>query len=282
MVGTYPVVAPVTGVDALRPLSLPEIREAQLGVLDAIDAHCAAHGITYYLCAGTLLGAVRHGGYIPWDDDIDIMLPRPDFERFCATFAAPGSGSAHVVHSAATSPDFALPFAKVCDTRTVLDVESDVVKGIGVFVDAFPLDGWRDGRLTRRAQRAGLALLTRLMLVKHLSLRSARGGARTLVLRAAKVVLAALPARAIAGGLTRVALWGSFGATADAGVIVWGYRETVPHRCYGDPVQLSFEGRLLPAPADADSVLRILYGDYGTLPPVAQQVTNHRFRAYAR
>ena len=280
--GTHPVVAPVTDVHALRALSLEEIRRTQLGVLDAIGAHCTAHGIRYYLCAGTLLGAVRHGGYIPWDDDIDVMFPRPDFERFCATFDPPASDSTYVVHSAATSAGFGLPFAKVCDTRTVLDVESDVVKGIGVFVDAFPLDGWCDGALAGRAQRGVLALLTQLMRVKHLSLRSARGGARTVALRAAKVVLAALPARTIATGLTRVARRGRFGATADAGVIVWGYRETVPQECYGEPVDVDFEGRRLPGPADADRVLRVLYGDYLTLPPVAQQVTLHRFRAFAR
>jgi LPS biosynthesis protein len=63
-----------------------ELRSIQMGILDDVHRFCEAHGIRYFLSSGTLIGAVRHKGYIPWDDDIDIYMPRVDYERFLKTY----------------------------------------------------------------------------------------------------------------------------------------------------------------------------------------------------
>ena len=65
-----------------RPLSTKQIQEAEYEVLKRFSSYCDEHELRYYLCGGTLLGAIRHNGFIPWDDDIDVMMPRPDFMRF--------------------------------------------------------------------------------------------------------------------------------------------------------------------------------------------------------
>src|SRR4029079_13184062 len=91
-----------------------QLRARQLRLLRAVADHCETHGLRYYLCAGTLLGAVRHGGDIPWDDDIDLMLPRPDFDALCASFPTSAAPDQVSLRALSNSPTHVLPFAKVC------------------------------------------------------------------------------------------------------------------------------------------------------------------------
>lgn len=70
----------------ITPLSIEELHQKELELLEAFDAFCSEHGLRYSLTAGTLLGAIRHKGFIPWDDDIDVCMPRPDYDRL-ATLA---------------------------------------------------------------------------------------------------------------------------------------------------------------------------------------------------
>lgn len=273
----------MTGIPRLadRQLGLEELRERQLRILDVVLEHCSKEGLRVYLCAGTLLGAVRHLGYIPWDDDIDLLLPRADYERFCRRFASLGRPHQLSVRSSATSPAWPLPFAKICDDTTSLVEESDIVRDIGVNIDVFPLDGWSDGWVRHRLQRGAIAVLTQAIRAKHLT-RRPRGLARDTILAAAKFALARVPARRISEAITWVARVAASDSSRDAGVAVWGRRQVVPRGCYGSPSIVCFEGRQCPAPADPCTVLRIMYGDYLQLPPEDQRVSRHRFVAYLR
>lgn len=261
-------------------LTIQELRKRQLRLLRAVADHCEAEGLRYYLCAGTLLGAVRHQGYIPWDDDIDLMLPRPDYERLCASFPSPETPDGVSLRSLSTSPDHVLPFAKVCDDRTRLEVESDIIKGLGVFIDVFPLDGWCETKPLRSVQRHALKALLDVMRIKHVVLRRRRTVIRNVLLAMAKSVLAVVRPQWVAAAMGKIAAWGKFDSCTEGGVIAWGYQETVPISAYGVPTLLKFEDGSYCAPQEADTVLRVLYGDYLSLPPVEQQVTLHRFVAY--
>ncbi len=262
-------------------LTIDQLRARQLRLLGAVADHCETHGLRYYLCAGTLLGAVRHGGYIPWDDDIDLMLPRPDFEKLCASFPASAPEGVSL-RALSTSPTHVLPFAKVCDDQTRLEVESDIIKGLGVFVDVFPLDGWSDRKALRILQRASLKMLGQVMRVMHVVLRRQRTVLRNVLIGVAKVLLSVLRPRWVAVAMQKVARLGEFDACTYGGVIVWGYRESVPVEAYGIPGHRIFEDRSYDVPQDCDTVLRKLYGDYMLLPPEEARVTNHRFVAYER
>ncbi len=272
---------PVPGTHGWRSLSSHELRARQLRILDAIDRHCREFGITYYLCAGSLLGAIRHGGYIPWDDDIDIMLPRQDYEQFCRTFGRADGDVVYSLRSLETSPTYPFPFAKVCDDETRLDVGSDVVRDIGVYVDVFPIDAWCDGRIRGWLQRQALGLLCLAMRAKHLQTKTARNLFRKVVLSMAKLGARPVGARYIARALTLIATLSRQRHPRASGVIVWGYRERVPTHCYGSPQPIVFEGRKYPSPKDSETVLKIIYGDYMSLPPLDQRTTHHRFSAYA-
>lgn len=129
----------------IRPLQL-----RLLNILKAFDKMCRRHGLRYYLEYGTLLGAVRHGGFIPWDDDLDIMMPRPDYELL-------------IKHSKEWLPEpfeficyendrrYPLQFGKVQDASTTLVERPHLYYLGGVYIDVFPMDGVPDDEKERRA-----------------------------------------------------------------------------------------------------------------------------------
>ena len=108
-------------------LTKEELKETQLDILKYIDRICKENDIRYFVSYGTLLGAVRHKGFIPWDDDIDIMMPRKDYERFKREFKS----SQYEILSLENNADYYNNFIKVVDNRTVLQI-LEIVKLIRV------------------------------------------------------------------------------------------------------------------------------------------------------
>ena len=130
---------------------LSELKSIELEIMKKIHHFCTEHNIRYFLGYGTLIGAVRHGGFIPWDDDIDIYMPRPDYEKFIASFKEFGENNDLCIASNRTKPYMCRNFAKVCDTRTIqYEPKYKDTEARGVFVDIWPLDGYPCNSLLRR------------------------------------------------------------------------------------------------------------------------------------
>lgn len=123
----------------MKELTLKELQGHILEIMLDIDAFCRENGIRYSLAYGTLLGAIRHRGFIPWDDDIDIVMPRPDYDRFLKTYR---SGRFRLLADACGKDEFyRLKFAKVHDPQTKLGLDSRKSRfSYGVFVDIFPME----------------------------------------------------------------------------------------------------------------------------------------------
>ena len=124
----------------MKEMTLREIQLFTLEILKQVHKFCVENSIKYSLSYGTLLGAIRHKGFIPWDDDIDIMMTRPDYDRFCQTFSAPGLQ----VVSRQTRKDCLVGFARVCDTLKtgVQSMEPWIRRqgNLGLWIDIFPID----------------------------------------------------------------------------------------------------------------------------------------------
>ncbi|MDO4957522.1 MAG: LicD family protein [Bacteroidales bacterium] len=119
-----------------RKVTWEEMRSLQLRMMDCIHEYCMQNGLRYSLGGGSLLGAIRHKGFIPWDDDVDVMLPRADYDKFIKGFA--GKYEHAAIHNYENDKSYAFLFAKIYDDRTLLE-EEWITRG--VYVDVFPIDG---------------------------------------------------------------------------------------------------------------------------------------------
>lgn len=123
-----------------------ELRTLQMQIMDSIDEFCQQNRLSYSLAGGTLIGAIRHKGYIPWDDDIDIYMPRKDYNKFLAEYN--GFNPRYKIYDWHNYPNMDILFAKVGDTYTELS-EQGKFRDYGVNVDVFPLDGVSDRKIIR-------------------------------------------------------------------------------------------------------------------------------------
>ena len=125
--------------------TLDKLHKVELEILDDFVRVCKDHKLTYFLTGGTMLGAVRHKGFIPWDDDIDIGMPRKDYDEFMK-IGQEAMGDKYYVDAFETNKDFYLPFAKIKMNGTIFDesIASEVEHHKGIYIDIFSFDNVTD------------------------------------------------------------------------------------------------------------------------------------------
>ena len=253
-------------------MTADEVRQTQLDILDRIDEFCTCSGIAYSLEGGTLLGAIRHKGFIPWDDDVDIMMPRPDYDRFWSSFNGAFDGLQAVNYH--LDPDFGHSFTRIVDTRT-LALDHNRVNKYGVFVDLYAVDGQpEDEGVFDAYVRTYIRLKNRF----HKSAPLWHCTDSPLV--ALKTLLRHPfypPREETSQALEDLYRSWPLGSTAWAGPIMGGgeWRCHMPARIFEDYIRLPFEDRMYACIQDYDTFLKTLFGDYMQLPPVRERHPYH-------
>lgn len=237
------------------------LRYQQLRLLEMmtwLDAVCRRHGIRYFLGSGTLIGAMRHGAFIPWDDDVDLEFLRDDYQRLLKILPQECEGTDYVLQTHDSDPGYFYTFAKLRDCRTRLQephAYDRIFRYQGLFLDLFPLEPMAGALhwLSNRAQGRTYVVM------KNPEYNDQQCQRKTSAIYRFNQRFTFPVLRALS-------------CLTDKDVLHYGpgipYESTRLLRDILPLTEVTFEGRRFMAPHDADAYLRRLYGDWTKLPPI--------------
>ena len=254
-------------------VDLGQLKKVQIEILKEFLEVCGKLKLRYYLLGGTLLGAVRHQGFIPWDDDIDVGMPRQDYEIFLKE--GQKLLPEHLfIQSIQTEPEYLMCFGKIRNSNTTF-VESSISKrkiNHGVYIDIFPLDYCPGNPKERTRVNQKKRMYDRRILIAFLPfykqpLLSALKSV-ALFCRFPSVKRVLLKREQLYKSIPESDLIANYGGA-------WGEKEIVPKDWYGEGTELTFEGIPVMAPKEYDKWLTQVYGNYMQLPPEEKRVGHH-------
>ena len=252
-------------------------RKLQLKLLELmkiLHEVCTKNNINYYMLGGTMLGAIRHQGFIPWDDDMDIGIPRKDYEKLLALPQIEWPEHIHI-KTAKNSQDLIFPYSKIMNKNTTLVEERlDGILG-GIYIDIFPLDGagnssftekmsyykfyWKQGLLYNNQDHGTKKSLPRRVVQWY----ARKQDVKKLFNSADKCM------KSIDYNKSKII--GNFAGA-------WGIKEFMPKEYLGTPTLYKFEDSVFYGAENSDAYLTSLYGDYMKLPPIEKRKSHHNFK----
>lgn len=252
-----------------------ELKQIELKIFLEFKKICDMHNIKYFICGGTLLGAVRHKGFIPWDDDIDILMLRDEYEKFIkiAHLYLPDY---YFLQNIYTEREFYCNYSKIRDTRTTF-IENSVKKlniNHGVFIDIFPLDIYPKSRLIQ----------VYIKIIEKF--------ANSIIFEQYEVINGKSVKEKITSKFSHVFFKTAYKATMCKEKLykninkrngnkvknysgAWGDKEIHDISYFKEQINLEFEGIYVSAPKKFDQYLRNVYGNYMIYPPIEKQVSHH-------
>ena len=264
----------------MRVIGVEERKQIQIESLDALNSFCQETGIQYSLSCGTMLGAIRHKGYIPWDDDIDIYMLRGDYERLDALFPDVYQDR-YQMASLSRRKDWGICFAKIYDNRTLVKEKKNKQHDIGISIDIFPVDevpddetDWKDFNNKRKTMINKLRLASIRFSRSHKWYNNmALVAIKTLYHHAHKRALAAnaFIQQHNGKGYNRV-------FECCQGILA---KNPFPRSLFNSLTETPFEGKTYLGFSDYETYLSLQFGeDYMTPPPPEKRNSYHTINSY--
>lgn len=269
---------------------LQECQNGELEILKEIDRICKEQNITYFVAYGTLIGAVRHKGFIPWDDDVDIMMPKHDYDRFIEyTTKNADKLKPFELFNMQTHKDYPYMISRYCDNRYYLNVDNEDDCGMGLFVDIYPLEGAGNSvkeftkKKNKSSRYASLVFLSTRQKVKR---ENTKSFIKYLIKYPAFLFSKCLGKNFFVNKLNKIADTCDYDNSKFIGPMTWasddGIKGIFPKKWFSETITVEINGYSFSAPKEYDKILKRLYGDYMQLPPKEQQIAHHYYDAYRK
>ncbi len=261
-------------------LSEDEIKQIQIKLLKELTAYCEKKSLVYFLGYGTLLGAVRHKGFIPWDDDIDVIMPRDDYDKLINEF--------NIFHEyiklfdSSIDPTYPYTFVKLSDPSTIIKEEmSAKYNKLGVNIDIFPLDNVPEILSDQTKIMKRIKYYRNILDIKNIKINKKRKLYKNIILILGKILFYFIDYKVLVNKIINISKE-TKSSGKYTGCLVWNYgeKEVMEKEIFTESIKLEFENILYNAPKNYDKYLKNLYGDYMTFPPSNKRVTHHLFKAY--
>lgn len=262
-----------------------ELNEMQIMMLDMIKwfhSFCQKNNIRYYVVGGTMLGAARHNGFIPWDDDIDVGIPRKDYERLLSNKKnwLAQQDRYEIESYLDNNKDYEYMYAKVFDTHTTLIENCRHHPKRGIFIDIFPLDGI--GYSYEDAINNFMPIQHRVnfLMTRTCELRKTRSLYKNLAIIFSHILPEFIyDSRKIIAKINEMCSLRDFDESLFVGNLVgnWGKKEIMPRAYFGKPTLYKFEDTEVFGPEDYDNYLNNVYNNWRQLPPIEKQKSQHDF-----
>ena len=253
-------------------------RQKMLDILVDVSSFCDEHNLVYFLGYGTLIGAIRHKGFIPWDDDIDIEMPRPDYERFLTLYRASGK------YSLIRPEDKGCCFlwSKIYDDETIKvekGIDYSICPHLGIDIDIFPLDGQPD---SNHFEEFKVATNKRIQLYKKISSCYRPYSGLPLLNKMYTFIWRIYGADRLKKQYLISAQQFDYSNSSMVGFNspLSKYKNRHRKETYRLRTKVLFENHLFWAPIGYDEILSDIYGDYMQLPPEEKQITHHKNNVY--
>ena len=270
-------------------LSLREVQECSLEILKKIDAICREQGLTYYIFYGSLIGAIRHKGFIPWDDDLDIAMPRDDYEKLLVYFDENKEALLPLkLFDWKRVKDYPYDLARISDTSYRMIPENEKECGMGTFIDIYVIDGMGNdykAAVKNKRKTARLSSLGFLATRKRYARDNTKSTLKMIIKVPAFIGAKIIGKRWIFSKIDSLSDIYPFESSKYVANTAWstGVEVSIFKKEWFDhTIDVPFEDAVFKAPSGYDELLRQLYGDYMQLPPEEDRTQQHFYSIVKR
>lgn len=257
---------------------MTELQSKLVDVLGWFHDFCQKNRLKYYIIAGTLLGAVRHKGFIPWDDDIDVGMPRPDYEKLRSMAKEKQDGRFRFEFPSLDNKEYPYTYGKVYDTTTTFNEKLRKIVRRGIYLDIFPIDGIGDDKETAIKNYKSIKWRINLNSMISCAFLKRRSLKKNLAIAVGRVISPLfVRKRKLVKKIDDLCKRYDFESSKIVSNLLGGSgaKGMMPKEYFGEPTLIQFESLTVYGLQQPEKYLSSMYGDYMTLPPEDKRVSLH-------